>query len=125
MTTFVDPLGITASITAAISGKTGIAALSITSSAVTPIPHDAGWMIAVLTATSDNAHAELPSGAAVGDICEVHLVSPNHTRCIVDAPSGETIIGNSATQVSLGVGRMFRKVDSTTWSAVGPSDGNS
>ena len=118
MTTFVDPFGITA------SGKTGIATLSIANSPATPIPHDAGWMVAVLTPTTNNAIAELPSGASVGDICEVHLMNSNFARCTINAPSGETINGNSGAQVSVGVGRLFRKVVSNTWSPIGPSDGN-
>lgn len=116
MTTFVDPLGITAT----VSAKTGIVSLSVSNSPVVDIPHDCGWMVAVLTASSNNPHVALPSGAAVGDMVEVHYAQGSFSGNVnVEAPTGETINGNSAAQVSPSWGRIFRKIDTALWSAVG------
>lgn len=114
MTTFVDPLGITATVAA----KTGIVALSVSNSPVVDIPHDCGWMVAVLTGTTSNPKVALPSGAAVGDMVEVHLVS-SPTSVTVLAPTGETINGDSAAQVNVNWGRIFRKIGASVWSPVG------
>jgi hypothetical protein len=123
-TTFVDPLGITA------SGKTGIVFLAPTGSSVTPIPRDCGWMVAVMKPVTSNAQTALSDDAQIGDIVEVYfpLTNPNgatFSNLIVAVPAGESINGlPGQAEVEPGAGRIFRKVSATEWVTIGPSSGN-
>ncbi|MGX1362576.1 hypothetical protein [Bradyrhizobium elkanii] len=115
MTTFVDPLGITA------SSKTGIVALNVDSTTGTTIPRDCGWMVAVLTPTDFGARVNLPSGAELGDMVEIHVLQSAFNPTVrVYAPSGETIDGLTNEDTTVRQGRIFRKVDTSLWVAVGP-----
>lgn len=119
-TTFVDPLGITSTVQA----KTGIVKLDATNAQVAVL-HDCGWMVAIFTPIEDNSNGTLPAGAAVGDICEVYVRESAFTGHVtMHAPSGESIASGGSGQVVVAVGRLFRKIDSTTWVTLGPSDGS-
>jgi len=112
-TTFVDPLGLQAT----VSAKMGIVSITIASSPIEDIPHDCGWMVALLTPIDSASKARLPSNAAIGDIVEMHVMDSAFTKATVLAPSGEAI--NGSGEVVQGQRRLFRKVSATLWSALG------
>ena len=63
-----------------------------TSGSPAPITLDSQWtVVTVDTATPSSEHAELPSGAAIGDVVEVHYVNGN--AAVIHAPSGESLVG--------------------------------
>lgn len=102
MTTFVDPLGVYA------SSKTGITSMAASSGMpYAEIPHDAGWMVAVVSGTG---HVTLPPGSNVGDIVEIYATSGNVTA---HGQSGESVVNTG--EVQQGYGSFFRKISSSLW----------
>ena len=123
MTTIIDPLG-TPSI---VYNKSGTVLITFTAvrqagspPAADPIPYVTGHTIAYLEADDNGIGTpwvELPTGADIGDVCEVYLKqSMTGTELIVVPPSGENLGGNS--NISNSNGGFFRKVEASVWKRV-------
>jgi hypothetical protein len=87
----------------------------------TPIPRSKAVTIALCTSTSINnaVGVELPAGADVGDIVEIHNVVGDGLA--VYHPPGETLYGATNLQKSVPQrgSRVFRKISATDWRMVG------
>lgn len=112
MVTVVDPVGTPVPVYNR-SGTTVVFLNGGPAMSPTPIPHVAGYTVAIATMSSGNDKVELPSGTEVGDIVEVYLGSANGGDVFAASGDGFTNIGGG--NVSLNAAVFFRKVTSTLW----------
>jgi hypothetical protein len=118
MTTVVDPSG--TPVPVYNRGGTTIASLAAAGSTqgdAAQIQHVAGYTVVLVTVTDTARAIELPAGAEVGDVVEVHIASTAGTGVLIFPPNGESLLtGNtSATVGQSSGGLLFRKVGQTSW----------
>jgi hypothetical protein len=138
MTTVVDPAGTPVPVynrsgTTIVSVSGGLRSEGIGDEG-TPIPRSSGYTVA-LAGMPDNTHNvfKLPSGAEIGDVVELHAIPATGVGqgVMLFPPNGESVNRQAAstgtndntvagTSVTPDQGRVFRKVSSTNWRAVGP-----
>lgn len=117
MTTVIDPAGVP--IPFFNRGGAAIVDVSPTyGGSSVAIPRYSGLTIARVTPTGSpgmgGIQVDLPSGADVGDIVEIHTAQ---TSAFVNPPAGESFFtGNSQDIAPQFQGRAFRKIDTSTWS---------
>jgi hypothetical protein len=99
------------------SGVTIVEVSGTTGSPPAPIPAFSGWTVAITTRGAGGGGwdaYELPSGAEVGDVVEVHSADGNLQDLY--APPGETIRGTSSIALApMGGSGIFRKYSPTQW----------
>lgn len=122
MTTVVDPSGTPAP----FYNRSGTTIELITAGptntpfAPTPIVQYAGTTVVLVTSSSTNDGVELPAGADVGDLVEIHCVAGGYGLTVY-RPSGDTLHGATNIQKNIpdSGSRVFRKVSTTDWRMVG------
>lgn len=82
----------------------------------TTIARTSGHIIAVVSTTSTDYAANLPSDAVVGDVVEVFFTGGVSGH--IYAPSGESFLYNGSTGFDASIGLTFRKINSSTWTMI-------
>ena len=86
-----------------------------TSGAHATIARDSQWTIVAIdtSAASSHVYVDLPTGAEVGDVVEVHDL-PGGSAAQITPPPGETLAQGTPNGL-----RLFRKIDASLWSTIG------
>jgi len=81
------------------------------------IPTSHGKLIVLLTTAENDRDAELPTGAALGDVVEIYVFPQSGTvyQGQIHPPSGETISGTGGGKDAGVKGSIFTKISSTNW----------
>lgn len=116
MTTVIDPAGTPLP----VFNRSGAAIVDVSPAhggAPATIPHYSSLTIVRVMPTgspgSGAIQLDLPAGADVGDVVEIHLAQ---VSAFVNPPSGEGFFSGNSQEISPQGGRPFRKIDAGVWS---------